>query len=57
MEEKTDFADSSSLMRYYGFNLKSVIGPIENIKITTPSDFFVLRAMVEVKENKQIFGI
>ena len=56
-EEKTDFADSSSLMRYYGYNLKSVIGPIENIKITTPSDFFVLRAMVEVKENKQIFGI
>lgn len=56
-EGKTEFADSSSLMRYYGYNLKSVIGPIENIKITTPSDFFVLKAMVEVNENKQIFGI
>ena len=33
-----------------------VDGPMENIKITTPTDFFVFRAMVQVHENQQIFG-
>lgn len=56
-EGKTDFIDSCSLMSYYGYKLGLVQGPMENIKITTPTDFFVLRAMVEVHENQQIFGI
>lgn len=51
-----DFIDSCSLMSYYGHKLGIVIGPMENIKITTPTDYFVLRAMVEVHENQQIFG-
>ena len=51
-----DFIDSCSLMSHYGKKLGLVQGPMENIKITTPSDFFVLRAMIEVRENQQIFG-
>ena len=53
---KTDFIDSCSLMSYYGYKLGLVQGPMENIKITTPTDYFVLRAMVIVHENQQIFG-
>ena len=56
-EGKTDFIDSCSMMSYYGYKLGLVKGPMENIKITTPTDYFVLRAMVEVHENQQIFGI
>lgn len=56
-EGKTDFIDSCSLMSHYGHKLGLVQGPMENIKITTPTDYFVLRAMVEVHENQQIFGI
>lgn len=56
-EGKTDFIDSCSLMSHYGYKLGLVQGPMENIKITTPTDYFVLRAMVEVHENQQIFGI
>lgn len=56
-EGKTDFIDSCSLMSHYGYKLGLVHGPMENIKITTPTDYFVLRAMVEVHENQQIFGI
>ncbi len=52
-----DFIDSCSMMSYYGMELGIIDGPMENIKITTPSDFFVFRAMVEVHENQQIFGI
>lgn len=55
-EGKNDFIDSCSLMSYYGYKLGLVQGPMENIKITTPTDYFVLRAMVEVHENQQIFG-
>lgn len=55
-EGKTDFIDSCSLMSNYGHKLGIVQGPMENIKITTPTDYFVLRAMVEVHENQQIFG-
>ena len=51
-----DFIDSCTMMSYYGYNLNTIIGPVENIKITTPTDFFIFRAMVQVHENQQIFG-
>lgn len=55
-EGRHDFIDSCSMMHNYGHRLGKVIGPMENIKITTPTDFFVFKAMVEVHENQQIFG-
>lgn len=55
-EGKSDFIDSCSMMSYYGHKLGLIQGPMENIKITTPTDYFVFRAMVEVHENQQIFG-
>ena len=51
-----DFIDSCTMMHYYGHSLEKVMGPVENIKITTPTDYFVFKAMVEVHENQQIFG-
>lgn len=51
-----DFIDSASLMRYYGHTLYTVEGTPENIKITTPSDFYIFRAFVDARENSQIFG-
>jgi 2-C-methyl-D-erythritol 4-phosphate cytidylyltransferase len=56
-ENRHDFIDSCTMMSHYGYRLGTVIGPMENIKITTPSDFFVFRAMVKVHEDQQIFGI
>lgn len=55
-EGRHDFIDSCSMMNYYGYKLSTTIGPMENIKITTPTDFFIFRAMEEVRENSQIFG-
>lgn len=52
-----DFIDSASMMRYYGSKLHMVECAWDNIKITTPSDFYIFKAIVEVKENSQIFGI
>lgn len=56
-EGRNDFIDSASIMRHYGYELYCVDGPTENIKITTPSDFYIFRAIYEAKENSQIFGI
>lgn len=56
VEGKTDFIDSCTMMSHYGYSLGTVEGPVENIKITTPTDYFIFRAMVQVHENQQIFG-
>lgn len=55
-EGKYNFIDSCTMMSHYGYYMNTIIGPMENIKITTPTDFFIFRAMVEVHENQQIFG-
>ncbi|MGN1008288.1 MAG: 2-C-methyl-D-erythritol 4-phosphate cytidylyltransferase, partial [Butyricicoccus sp.] len=48
--------DSAMLMTHYGYKLYTVEGPQENIKVTTPSDFYVCRALLQAKENAQIWG-
>ena len=55
-EGRQDFVDSCTMMNHYGYKLGLIEGPMENIKITTPTDYFIFRAMVEVHENQQIFG-
>lgn len=56
-ENKNDFIDSASMMQYYGQKLYTVEGPVENIKITTPSDFYIFRAIMDARENLQILGL
>ena len=56
-EGRTEFIDSASLMQYYGYKLNAVEGPTENIKITTPSDFYIFRAIMDARENLQILGL
>jgi len=56
-EGKNDFIDSCTMMSYYGNQLHTIIGPAENIKITTPADYYIFKAINEVRENSQIFGL
>lgn len=49
--------DSASLMKFYGHELYTVQGNADNIKITTPADFYTFKALYEVRENQQIFGL
>lgn len=55
-EKKNDFIDSASIMQYYGYPLYTVRGNNENIKITTPIDYYIFKAVIDAKENSQIFG-
>ena len=52
----TNCIDSCTMMQENGYNLHLVDGPGENIKITTPEDFYTMRAILEAKENAQIYG-
>lgn len=56
-EGKTDFIDSCTMMQHYGYKLQMTDGPYENIKITTPDDFYTMRAILQVKEDAQIYGL
>ena len=55
-ENINSYIDSATLMQAEGYKLFPVMGKPENIKITTPSDFYTFRAIVEAEENSQILG-
>jgi 2-C-methyl-D-erythritol 4-phosphate cytidylyltransferase len=54
-EGREDFIDSCTMMKHYGHNLFLIDGPYENIKITTPDDFYTMRALLDAQENAQIY--
>ncbi len=56
-EGREDFIDSASMMRAYGHELYTVVGPSENIKITSPMDYYIFRAVSDAYENSQILGL
>lgn len=56
-KDNMTFIDSASMMQHYGHALYTVEGMPENIKITTPNDFYTFRALVDAREDSQIFGI
>ena len=50
----TSMIDSCTLMSAYGKKLALIDGPTENIKITTPDDFYMFRAIYDARENQQL---
>ena len=52
--EKYDFIDSALMMQYFGYQMHTVVGPVNNIKVTTPMDYYMFKAILDVKENEQI---
>lgn len=56
-EDLLNYIDSASLMQHYGLKLYTVEGHAENIKITTPVDFYIFRAIIDAEENLQIIGL
>ena len=54
-EGQSNVIDSCTLMSMYGHKLYSVPCGSENIKITTPDDFFLFKAILESQQNMQAF--
>lgn len=51
-EHVTGVIDSATLMARYGHRLFTVECPAENIKITTPNDYYMFKAMYEAQHGK-----
>lgn len=54
-ENLTDIIDTAFLMQHYGYTLKTVEGKPDNIKITTPIDFYLFGAYLEARKNGYYF--
>ena len=52
----TGIIDTCTLMRYFGYDIHIVPGPRGNIKVTTPEDLYLFRAMIQYKETANVFG-
>ena len=50
----TNMTDSCTLMMYFNKKLVTIPGEKNNIKITTPEDFYTFRALSDAKENQQL---
>ena len=48
--------DSAHLCHLRGVRPRVVLSTPQNIKITNPTDYYVFRALYEVKENRQLLG-
>jgi hypothetical protein len=53
-EGYTNMIDTCTLMRHYGHDLSIVDCGADNVKITTPEDFFMFRAVADARENEQL---
>lgn len=51
-DDKTHLIDSASVALYYGDKLNFVVGPQENIKITTPIDFYAATGIYNSKDEE-----
>lgn len=49
--------DSAHLCSLYGVDTYMIRSTDNNIKITTPADYYIFRALYEAMEGQQIFGI
>lgn len=52
---QVNFIDSAQLMQHFGHKLFYVDGTTNNIKITTPIDYYIFKGILEAKESNNIF--
>lgn len=49
--------DSALVFTYLGNKIHLIKENNNNIKVTTPEDYYILKAMIELEENRYVFGI
>lgn len=47
--------DSATMMKEQGKDLHLIVGPDENIKITTQDDYYSMRSILDSRENNQLY--
>jgi 2-C-methyl-D-erythritol 4-phosphate cytidylyltransferase len=56
-DEGVSSFDTAHLCSIYGIKTHAVKSPKNNVKITSPMDYYIFRALFEALENQQIWGI
>lgn len=46
-----DFVDTCTMMHHYGHTFQTILGSLENIKITIPADFYMFCALMEARKK------
>lgn len=54
-EKELNFTDSISLMSHYGYDIYTINGPSNNIKITTRQDYFAFKGYMDYEEMSQFW--
>ena len=57
LDTQIPLLDAALAYTYLGNTVPLVNEYNHNIKITTPEDFYILKAILELQENKNVFGI
>lgn len=52
-----EFIDSVSLMAHYGNTVYTIEGPAENIKVTTPMDYYAFKAYMDARDQKMLWSV
>ena len=52
-----NMVDACTIIRNQGIEAHMVMGNRGNIKVTTPEDVYMFRALLQYKENEQAFGL
>lgn len=55
-ENLDEFIDSVSLMTHFGHPIYTVEGPAENIKVTTPMDYFAFKGYMDARDQQTLWG-
>lgn len=53
---ETGCIDSATMMKAQGNDLHLIVGPDENIKITTQDDYYSMRSILDSRENNQLYA-
>lgn len=57
IETPMPLLDSALVFTYLGNKIHIIKENNNNIKVTTPEDYYILKAMLELEENRYVFGI
>ena len=57
VEAHMPLLDSALVFTYLGNKVHIIKESNNNIKVTTPEDYYILKAMLELEENRYVFGI
>lgn len=54
-DNQREIIDSASVAHFYKIKLNYVEGASENLKVTTPIDYYIVKALFDAEEAKKIF--